>query len=774
MDGKEELHFERAIPTPSKNKLLKSTLKTSSKSQPKATRQAPKKNPKVVVPNFYGTNGQPVTCTYVNHPAWDDKTNICMTLHFIMLKIGPTRTNAWGYSLRLAICYFLDFLAEHNRNNPRALHLKHIRDITPSIFRAFALFLDKSGKSRKHTASLKSALKNAANESIAVPMLDLPAISSVTYAATEPLSEEGVTTLTIAARRIVDAARETIERRKIIDCSAPYTLEELKRVFSPELTKEDILIWVKYNIENEIPFDKSTALTRINKCNDPEIAPLSKERFLIKALKKILAAHPKIQIPQNYDPNIRRLDSWRNTELDPYRVVRTLNDHEFPLRFSTKELRESYLASENSSIHDCDNVVKLILHKLYCVRPRFNTYYGKEGRYMLSLNEHLALYYPTATDMAGIASLMMLQAGWNKETLMQLDRDNFEHSLTSTVEQSIKIIYSEKNRAQGSMVPYAKPKQILASSDSENPYSFYNLIILAKEFSAPLAQYLTGVIDPLRNRQINTLFAFIRPWAGWAKSSDSGSLATLDHSTQFAFAIANLLERYEVTDNGKRLTSASEITRRLRVTWLYYNAESIPFAFLSQLMGHQSRDTSDSSYDNSPQARMRRFKRLRSALEHVVKLLRSRKFKGLLGKRASTLANTHLSIFFLPHLDRPLWACSDRYKPDWAGAPKLPNGVKCCALEQCFFCSRVWILEDSLPYLIERLAHIDELLHDGNSSDFGNQLEAEHEALSAILNDWPDEYSINDALEYRTLNSPLLPRNLRELRLIFKTGDLDE
>ncbi|WP_324727310.1 hypothetical protein [Pseudomonas chlororaphis] len=773
-DSKIDRQLKEAVSKPAEEALAQSTSEALTKSHPKIATEGSEKKPKLDVHTVYGTNGQPVICTYVNHPAWDENTNICMTFHFIMIKVGPTRTASWCYKWRLAIEYFLDFLGNHNVQNPSALHLTHIKDITPSIHRSFGLFLDKLGKTRKHAGVLKSAIKQAAKETDAVPKLELPVIPAAKNSATEPLSEDGVKTLTVAAQKIVDAVHQTIERRKIIDASTPYTFEELKAKFKPVLTKEDILTWAKYNCENDISYDKHSVLSRLSKCDHPEIIALSKEHRTVTELKKMLAANPEIKVPSNYDPNIRNLDSWRNTVLDPYRVIKTLNDHGFPLEFSIKDMKQEYGGKLSARIEDCDNVIKLILHKLYEARLNFNVFYGKKGRYMLSLNEHLALYYPTATDMAGIASLMMLQAGWNKETLMEVDRDNFEHPLTSTVEESIKIICSEKNRSQGSMVPYAKPKQILAASDSDNPYSFYNLILLAKEFTAPLAPYLNGVIDPIRNRQVNTLFAFIRPWIAWTKALDSAALATLDHSTQFASAMGNLLERYEVIDNGKRLTSASEITRQLRVTWLYYNAEKIPTAFLSQLMGHQSRDTSDKSYDNSPQARARRLKRLRSTLEHVVELLKARKFKGLLGKRASALANTKLSIFFLPHLDRPLWACSDRYKPDWSGAPQLPKGTKCSALDQCFFCSRVWILEDSLPYLIERLAHIDELLHDGNASEFGSHLEAEHEAINAILNDWTDEDAIDEALEYRMLHAPLLPRNLRDLRLIFKSGDLDE
>jgi hypothetical protein len=84
------------------------------------------------------------------------------------------------------------------------------------------------------------------------------------------------------------------------------------------------------------------------------------------------------------------------------------------------------------------------------------------------------------------------------------------------------------------------------------------------------------------------------------------------------------------------------------------------------------------------------------------------------------------------------------------------------------------VLEDSLPYLIERLSHIDELLRDRSFIEFGSQLEAEQEAINTILDRWQDEAAIKAAIKYRSANSPLLPREMRDLKLIFTTGDLDE
>ncbi|MGX1126559.1 hypothetical protein AB7M23_003352 [Pseudomonas sp. HLS-6 TE3448] len=75
-------------------------------------------NEGVPITYITGTNGQVVTCTYLNHPGWDPKTNLCLSLHFIMVKCAPRRTSSWGYQLRLAIDYFLNYRAELHACSP--------------------------------------------------------------------------------------------------------------------------------------------------------------------------------------------------------------------------------------------------------------------------------------------------------------------------------------------------------------------------------------------------------------------------------------------------------------------------------------------------------------------------------------------------------------------------------------------------------------------------------------------------------------------------------
>lgn len=715
------------------------------------------------------SNGRVVRCTYINHPGFNPKTNLCMSLHYIVVKSCPTRSAPWGYLLRRAIIYLLDFVLNYNSRHETSLHIVHIKDLTTTVFKSFMNYLRKLGKTQNLAFMIKSAITSTARETGVIPFLDLPPVTVEKGTSTEPLYQDGVDTLTKATSKVVDAIHQKIKTREIIDSAKPYTLEEIHSLIENRPTKEDILVWYKHRLDNGLPILIPSIIKRIKKCDDPEVRALAhSDNIRLELADLYNRSEEIITVPDGYDPKFNLTPSFIRIILDPHRVTKTLIDQKYPYGLTAHESKNIYSSALLLNFSACDDILKFLIWKLVRT-PSYRT--ANNLPPMMSLDEHLALYYPTAEEMAAIALLMMLQAGWNKESVMDIDKDNFEHGLTATIEESQKIIFSEKFRSQGRDVPYENPKKVIARSDSENPYSLYNLILLAKDFSAPLAPYAEHLIDPLRNKKVNTMFSYLRTASG---RKGSVPVATLDLSLMFSVAVNKFLQDNEVMDNGVRLTSASSLTHRLRATWFFLNKDETAFAFLSQLMGHESRETTDEFYDNSSMAKTKRAKRLRKVLEHVVKLLRTRKLKGLLSKEASQISNAKLSIFHLPYFERALWACANRNKPDWPGATTLTEGTKCKALEQCIFCSQLRVLQDSLPYLIERAAHVDELLRDRVHTEFGTRLEAERDVLNDILDKWNDDQAMNEAIRYRNLNSPMLPRQMQDLKMIFKTGDLDE
>ena len=413
----------------------------------------------------------------------------------------------------------------------------------------------------------------------------------------------------------------------------------------------------------------------------------------------------------------------------------------------------------------CDDIVKILIHRLTTAN---RSGYAKR---VLMVDEALALYFPTIVDMTALTMFMMFQSGWNKETALSIDQDNFEHVLTGTIEEAIKVVFSEKNRSQGRSKPFDDPKRINMPTRADDPYSFYNLIRLARKVSEPLADYPFDVIPALSSEdRMNPMFMCLRPWGEWLKGGRHTSIA---HPKTFRVGVQQFLRLYDVSEEGRRLTTAAELTRRLRPTWLLYKKKHNPIALLSMTMGHRDRDTTDIFYDNSGAAHQERMKRLRSELEEVINLLRMRQFKGLLGKQAQAEASANLKIYHIPGQQRSMWGCANQKKPDWVGSEIIAStGRKCFAIKECIFCSQMRVFEDSLPFLMERESHLDELLEGEDDTGFRSRIAKEREALQYILDEWGDEDEITAAARYRRRSpAPLLPRDLSILEIIFESED---
>jgi hypothetical protein len=407
-------------------------------------------------------------------------------------------------------------------------------------------------------------------------------------------------------------------------------------------------------------------------------------------------------------------------------------------------------------------VIKVLLY-------RFTVANRKEGLFLPMVDEVLALYYPTVVNMTAILLFMMFQSGWNKETALSLDKDNFEHLLTGTIEEAVKVVFAEKVRSQGQGRPYETATRIEIPTSSSDPYSFYNLIQLARYLSEPLSSYPIDQIPvDMTDNQMNRLFLCLRLREDWSRG---GRLTSISHPKTFRICVQHFLAQYEVIDNGKRLTSASELTRRLRPTWLLHKKRDNPVAVLSMTMGHVSRDTTDIFYDNSAASQEERLQRLRSELEAVIELLRARKFQGMLSKHAQALASQMWKVFHIPGQEKAMWACADQKKPNWVGSEIIATtGNKCWKIKECIFCSQFRVFKDSLPYIIEREAHLNELMETG-SGGFSSRFLKELEALRFILDEWGDYDEIKEASRYRRNNGPLLPRDLDLLEIIFESEE---
>lgn len=415
------------------------------------------------------------------------------------------------------------------------------------------------------------------------------------------------------------------------------------------------------------------------------------------------------------------------------------------------------------------NVVELIYMRYHNPAIRRLT---KKAQKLIDLADLLELFYPSALDQSAIVMFLQLQTGWNKETVMGIDGEDFEHVLSEALSSAQTLIRSEKQKSQSTHKPYLSPKMFLAPSSREDKYSAYNLIKLAKALSAPLTNLPVECESERATRGQNPLFMAMRSLhemsaTTTAKGTRPGRFISVTYKNAWERGVLEFFKKYEVREHGKRLSKIGELSGRLRPTWIRYmrDKSNRPLSIVALQQGHKSIETTDIYYDSSGPAMQLRRQRLGLELGVVAELLRERKFKGLIGKRRSTSREyASFRIFTIPGHERSLWACMDSFKPDWPGsATEIPAGEKCSEIPRCLFCSRVCVFEDSLPFLMHRQGTIQDQLENIQESAFDAPLSDELKIIEYILDEWGDERALKDAARYLRKHPDLLPVEMQLL-----------
>ncbi|WP_447741915.1 hypothetical protein [Pseudomonas laurentiana] len=707
--------------------------------------------------------GRILSCNYLNHAGFAKQKNICQTLHYIFIQYCPTVSGANGYLLRSALNAWLDYAVLYDQQNPEALRLTQYTDISVAVFLGFVSYLNRNNLPLSYAEKLRNAMSVVAKNNGKIPNLILPPVKTKKDTPTEPLTDEAYEQLTQALQQHTEKLYQKLDLRKALEKIKPYTYEELCELTRPNYNRKNMFRWHQYNIANKIKVRTATRNYRLRNSSDPELLAISKLGKTSDAFHDFYLAHSK---PFLLDTPIDPFDgvgiyTWVPDDL---RALKTIIHDGYPFSTSLSELNDEYSRSAILNFTEsCTNSVKVLLYR-YSHANR-----SDHGRKITSWDELLGMYYSTGIDMAALLMFMMIQSGWNKEVVLSVDPDNFEHILSGVVNENLKMLFGEKDKSQSIGKNFEDPAQIPATSDASDPYSVYNLIKLAEKLSEPLATHEFDVETILENGDsLSKLFLFLRAWGDF--KSTGGRHGSISFQKSYHTAAKQFFDLYPIYENGRRFEAAKDIARRLRPTWTLHKRRTDPLSIVSIQMGHAQQQTTDVYYDSSGAAVQRRKVQLRSVLEEIMELLRARKFEGLLGKRASELANVIPRFFHIPGHTAPLWGCMNQSAPSWPGADQqLMEGQKCVAIDKCLSCKQVWVTNDSLPYLHERLKHIDADLYDREESGFTRRLNIEKEIIEYLLDSWDDQDAVLDALRFlRKQRKSLLPRDLAALRMIFE------
>lgn len=715
------------------------------------------------------SSGHIVKARYLNIDGFELSKKLCFELHRVFLFYSKDRVSSQSYLLNQAIETFFEFLEKHNEKQPDILKINSLSVIGSEIFRAYIRYCQKNEFNLEIPTTLKAAIVNFAEYTKLIPIPSLPRMSSYKKKTppTEPLSERCYGELTTALLSEIDRLYVKVSFIEKVKLAEPYTLEGAFSEIFPPVTKERIFKWYEMILEEEITTKLKTAglKNKLKHCTDVELSQLAEQKTGV--LNKFKAIYKRDKAFIDTSQAIPILKNGQgigigNWNFNIARGLKTLLVHGYPMEQPLKEIERKYSCSDIIAIDDCKDIVQLLMLRINRCRKEY------KHPEIENWDSLLGAYFPSMIDAASIYLMLAIQSGWNKETILSIDPDNFEHVLTGALNENQSVIFSEKHRGQDAKLPYSDSKEFIAPSNKDDKYSIYNIIQLAKRISAPLAEYEYDYIHIHKTEEdLNPLFLCLRYYADWI--SKGGRNSSLSQQKAFNTSIKHFIRKHQIKEHGKLISSIGEITLRTRITWMQIKRKKLPLTVIRLVQGHNSKTTTDKYYDNSGIAKQERKRRLRLEQEEIVTLLRNREFKGIIGIQSNTIADAPLKIFHIPGHKNDLWACANQYEPTWPRfEQEVTSGEKCYSLSNCIFCKQIRLFEDSVPYLMERLIHIEESVIETDIIDEEPVLNDERIIIESILDNWDDDDHIKSSARYQRINAPLLPRNLNDLKIIFE------
>lgn len=711
-----------------------------------------------------------IKARYLNIPNFDLNNKLCFDLHAMFLFNSKDRIQSSGLLLNQAIENFFIFINLYNTNQPLKLKVDSLSKVQSENFKAFIRHCQKNKITLEMASKLKAAIVDFAEKTKLIPIPILPNVTAFKNKnkPTEPLNENCYNDLIHALKIEIDRLYEKVNFIEKVNQAEPYSLVEANLGIFPPMTKERLFAWYEMTI-NKMITDKLTVKnlsTKLKKCIDSELLELINQpnSIILDKFRTIYERDKKVidttqTIIQFRTQQGLGLSNWN---FDIVRGLKTLIVNGYPMQMPLDQISTKYSTNSIFGIRDCEDIIQLLMLRI--VRS-LQKYKHPEIK---NWDHFLGMYFPSMIDSAAIYLMLALQTGWNKETILAINPNNYEHVLSGTLDENQSIIFSEKHRSQDSTLPYINAKEFIAPSNKEDKYSIYNIIQLAKKITFPLEKYSFDYIHMHHQKDdLNPLFLCLRYWADWV--SKGGRHTSLSQNKAFQTAIKHFINKHKIEENGKQISAIGDLTLRLRVTWIQIKRKELPLTVIRLIQGHNTKDTTDRYYDNSGIAKQDRKRRLRIEQEKVIALLKNREFKGIIGTQANQDASTNhgLKIFHIPGQKNTLWGCSNQYEPTWNGSEnKISNGEKCYSIQNCIFCKQVRLFEESVPYLMERLQHINDLMTDIYESD--STLNEEKLIIESILDNWNDDDHIRESARYQRKNTPLLPRNLNDLKVIFE------
>ena len=694
-------------------------------------------------------------------------------LKLAISQYGKSRTNPSFSQLDAAFIEFVDFCYLQNKQGNKQRY-NELNDFDGFFFKSFYDYLvnklDVDTATRRYKPFRKALTDYQKEHSDKVSALVFPSTPKVKSKSHQPLPIDTVNQLRISLQLEVDKIYERLEFLKTVDSLGTEVCWETlnHRIHIDDFSLKNLC----YRYKNHYKEEKTAKLIinfkkNLLECPDVKISKMHISEFIQNYHK-----HGWSELADK--GRMPRSEGMTAIQFKLVDVLFTLKEQypNYPLNTNLETLvtqMSGYQSDHKkevvsgSILGELDNIFDAFRYKVGgSCRARVNSKPTFIDSDITMWDDLLFQLYPSKNELIAILLLVMIQTGWNKETVLSVDLGDYTHVLNGLTNSDNVLIKSSKIRGQQTGKPYLESKPIYAISSINDKYSAFTLLSLLKK----ITQCMRGTYH-YENCPMDSYFsdAFICLKSESQWKSTGGLITSIASQNVYSKAVVSLLSQYKVYENESRLTKSSDFTERLRPTWQVLKKKlGVSSKVISFLMGHEQSETTDVHYDSSPLASFDRVRRLGEQLNTIEYELKSGSFKGTL--IPIRVEDNLQPKFRVGHIfsdekhdtERYICVCHDSSKPTFKNHEfYVRDGQSCKFITKCLLCEQSTVTINSLPYIIDRLSYINDQQSYIPTLSFEELYSDEKAAIEYVLDNWPNAEDIIEAELFQLENYPLLP-----------------
>lgn len=373
----------------------------------------------------------------------------------------------------------------------------------------------------------------------------------------------------------------------------------------------------------------------------------------------------------------------------------------------------------------------------------------------LVFNDVLNYLYPSFSEAYCIRWAIELEAAWTPDIVKNIDINDFEIWFPNNSSKTT-LVHSRKCKGQQSESAIdVIDKSLVWPSNKENLNSAINLIKLWIKRTSRLRKgiHYKNITDQIG---ADPFLIYLNDFSNF---SNAKSTMLAMHPKAINRECPETRKRYQ-----QKVLGFNFDERQLKPTSLYLTEKNKSLSPIMQvaLLGHSDSSLTDEYYKDDAHFQQIRKEKLAEELNAIERSIKDNSFRATLVPLRSkkTLQDQIITIFTEHAGESPLSVCKDPNKPDWSNDSNIDT--PCHMFNKCLNCSQATVFEDNIPFIVDRFLYLKQQRSCLREDVFGKLYEDEFIASKEVIESWPYQDQIQEAMDRTFVEGYLLPPVISE------------